>query len=171
MIELEKTFLIKFLPENLKKCKFKEVIDIYFPKNSSHPKIRLRKSGDNYELTKKEPVNEGDASHQNEQTIILTKPEFEALSAVEGKKVHKLRYYYQYKGRIAEIDVFQGNLKGLVVVDFEFKKIEDKDDFEIPDFCLADITQEDFIAGGMICGKSYGDIEQNLKKFNYKKIE
>ncbi|MBU2590191.1 MAG: hypothetical protein KKA65_00865 [Nanoarchaeota archaeon] len=171
MIELEKTYLAKFIPEGLKDCKFKEVIDVYFPKASAHPKLRLRKSSDNYEMTKKEPVNEGDASHQKEQTILLTKPEFEALLEIEGKKVHKLRYYYEYKGRIAEVDVFQGELHGLVVVDFEFKEMKNKDNFEMPEFCLADITQEDFIAGGMVCGKSYKDIEEDLNRFNYKKLE
>ena len=40
----------------------------------------------------------------------------------------------------------------------------------MPDFCLADVTQEKFIAGGMICGKSYEDIEKELKRFNYVKL-
>ena len=40
----------------------------------------------------------------------------------------------------------------------------------MPDFCLKEVTQELFIAGGMICGKSYEDIEENLKRFNYLKL-
>lgn len=40
----------------------------------------------------------------------------------------------------------------------------------MPDFCLADITQEDFIAGGMICGKTYADIESEVQRFGYVKI-
>jgi len=72
MIELERTFLVKIIPENLKSCRFNEIIDIYIPKTAEHPTLRLRKNGNTFELTKKEPVNDGDASHQNEQTIILT---------------------------------------------------------------------------------------------------
>ena len=168
MIELEKTYLAKRIPD-LKNCRSKEIIDIYIPASSEHPKLRLRKNGDKYEMTKKEQAVKGDASHQIEQTIILTKIEFDALAKIEGKKVHKIRYYYEYKGRTAEIDVFQGELKGLVLVDFEFDRMEDKDSFEMPDFCLADVTQEDFIAGGMICGKSYKDIEKDLKRYDYSK--
>lgn len=170
MIELEKTYLAKFLPENLRNCKHKEIIDIYFPKHIAHPNLRLRKSGDQFEMTKKLLVNEGDASHQKEHTIPLTEDEFNVLSMVEGKKVRKLRYYSEYKGRVAEVDVFQDDLFGLVVVDFEFETIEEKDAFEIPEFCLMDVTQEEFIAGGMICGKSYDDIEKDLSRFDYEKL-
>ena len=171
MIELEKTYLAKKLPKNLKSCKFKEIIDVYIPKSNDHPKLRLRKNGDKFELTKKEPVNDGDASHQEEQTIILTETEFNALNQqLDGKRVHKIRYFYNYNGRTAEFDIFQGGLAGLVVVDFEFATIDEKDNFQMPDFCLIDITQEVFIAGGMICGKTYKDIEDNLKKFEYSKL-
>ena len=71
----------------------------------------------------------------------------------------------------AEIDVFQGALKGLVLVDVEFETVEEKDAFEMPEFCLVEVTQEEFIAGGMLCGKSYEDIEEGLKRYNYSRIE
>lgn len=170
MVELELTYLVKYLPANLTDLPSKEVIDIYFPKNEDHPKLRLRKSGDSYEITKKQPVKEDDASNQIEQTIVLNKAEYEQLVKIEGKKVHKIRYYYPFKERAAEIDVFQGELSGLIVVDFEFDSLEEKSSFAMPEFCLADITQEKFIAGGKICGKSYQDIATELDRFGYKKI-
>ncbi len=170
MIELERTYLAKYLPKGLSNCKSKEIIDIYIPKSSIHPTLRIRKNGNEYEITKKEPVKGNDSSHQREQTIILTESEFMELAQLDGKRVSKIRYCYNYNGRTAEIDVFQGPLKGLVVVDFEFEEIGEKDSFEMPNFCLADVTQEKFIAGGMICGKSYEDIENDLKRFNYSKL-
>ncbi|MBT5021581.1 hypothetical protein HOK51_00305 [Candidatus Woesearchaeota archaeon] len=171
MIELEKTFLAKTLPDNLKNCKFKEIIDVYIPKTSEHPKLRLRKNGDKFEFTKKNPVNDDDASHQKEQTIILTETEFNVLNLqLEGKQVRKLRYFYEHNEQIAEFDIFQNELKGLVLIDFEFPNMDEKDNFQMPDFCLFDITQEIFIAGGMICGKSYADMEHKLNRFNYKKL-
>lgn len=143
---------------------------MYIPQSLDHPVVRIRKNGETYEITKKQPVKEGDASHQDEQTITLTETEFNELMKLEGKKVSKIRYYYPYKGRIAEIDVFTGKLRGLVLVDFEFENLTEKDSFVMPEFCLADVTQETFVAGGMVCGKSYEDIEENLKKYSYKKI-
>lgn len=40
----------------------------------------------------------------------------------------------------------------------------------MPDFCLAEVTEEDFVAGGVICGKSYADIESELARFGYEKL-
>jgi len=169
MIEYELTYLAKYLPD-LSNSKHKEIIDIYFPESKRHPDLRLRKNGDKYEMTKKCPTNDEDSSVQLEQTIILEKEEFEALSKVSKRIVRKIRYYYSYKDKIAEIDVFQDNLKGLVLVDVEFSDETEKAKFKTPNFCLVEITQEEFIAGGMLSGKSYSDIEQNLKKYNYKKL-
>lgn len=170
MIELEKTYLLKSIPKNLKNAKFKEIIDIYFPKNSIHPKLRLRKNGKRFEITKKEPLDKEDSSIQKEQTILLSQEEFSALSKVNGKKIHKLRYYLDYNSQTAEIDVFKGDLAGLVMADFEFKTEEEKSNFKIPDFCLIDVTQEEFIAGGMLCGKKYEDILPKLNSLKYQKI-
>ena len=111
MMELEKTYLVKKLPEGLKDCKVKEIIDVYIPAASEHPTLRIRKNGApkpaerdgqaTYEATKKEAVNEGDSSRQEEQTIIVTEAEFNALAKLDGKKVRKLRYYYNHNGNTA----------------------------------------------------------------------
>ncbi len=169
MKEVERTFLAKQLPD-LSRCKSAEIIDIYIPKSDAHPKMRIRKNGDKFIITKKVPVKEKDASVYEEQNIFLTEDEFATFSVLDGKKVHKIRYEYFYKDKKAEIDVFQGSLSGLALVDFEFDTEQEKDAFEMPDFCLAEVTQEEFIAGGMLCGKSFEDIKDKLEKFGYKKV-
>jgi CYTH domain-containing protein len=170
MIELEKTYLAKNFPEGLAKCDSKKIVDVYLPANRTHPVLRLRQNGAKYELTKKTPVADNDASRQREQTIVLDAAEFRQLSQLAGKRVSKIRYFYEYEKRTAEIDVFQEDLKGLVLVDFEFSASAEKDVFVPPDFCLADVTAEKFVAGGMICGKKYSDLAVALNKFGYKKL-
>jgi CYTH domain-containing protein len=172
MIELERTFLAKSFPEGLKNCIFKEMLDIYLPDGMPHASIRIRKRGDKrFVITKKQPVNKNDHSKLKEETIVLTKEEFELLEkGVKGRRVHKLRYYYDYNGKIAEFDVFADKMKGLVLVDFEFETEEDKTNFQMPEFCLADVTQDKFVAGGMLCGKSYEDIQEELDNYDYTKL-
>jgi CYTH domain-containing protein len=170
MIELERTYLAKNLPKDLEVYPKKEVFDLYIPESHPHPVIRLRKNGDKYEMTKKEPVSGSDSSIQEEQTIALEKDEFDALLRVQGRALRKIRYNYKKDGFNFDLDVFKDRLEGLVVVDIEFEKEKDKDSFVAPDFCLKDVTQEKFIAGGMLAGKSYEDIEKNLKNLGYKKI-
>ncbi|MBN2142485.1 hypothetical protein JW711_04095 [Candidatus Woesearchaeota archaeon] len=171
MIEIEKTYLAKSIPPEALKGRSKEIIDFYIPPSRAHPDLRIRKNGDEYEITRKIPAGDGtDKGKQVEMTIPLSKEEFESLSQAPGKKIHKIRYLMDYKGLTAEVDVFQGDLQGLVLVDFEFENPEVSDAFEMPDFCLAEVTQEQFIAGGMLCGKRYEDIRAELEKFKYEKL-
>ena len=167
MIELELTYLAKSLPDNLKDCPSKKIIDLYVENGTDHADLRIRRNGDTYELTRKTLLEEGDASKQLEVTISLNSEEFESLSGTMSRKVEKTRYFFQHEGRTAEFDIFEGSLAGLIVVDFEFENEEEKAAFVMPDFCLADITQETFIAGGVLAGKKYKDIKSSLGKFNY----
>ncbi len=170
MIELERTFLAKRLPSFLR-CKKTEVLDIYIPTYFDHPKIRIRKLGDKYELTKKYQIDEADHFRLIEENINLSEGEFCALEKeLKGKRVHKIRYFFNWKGKIAEFDVFQGDLIGLVLVGVKFTHEEEMYSFKMPDFCLADITEEDFTSGSFLCGKSYKEIENHLSKFNYKQL-
>lgn len=170
MLELEKTYLAKCLPEDLAKCEATEIQDSYIPAEDAHPKMRIRKKGDRYEITKKVRLDASDASAQEEQTMTLSAEEYAALAPVPGKRLRKIRYEYPAGEQVAEIDIFQDGLAGLVVVDVEFDSPAEKEAFPIPDFCLAEVTQEEFIAGGMLCGKSYGDIEDALRRFGYEKL-
>lgn len=170
MLEYELTFLAKYIPEDLHKSKSREILDIYLPSTKDHCDLRIRKNGNSYEITRKSPIDDNDISIQNEQNISLSEEEFKELSQVKGKRLRKIRYKYPHQNRLADVDVFLDNLKGLVLIEFEFNNEEEKNQFEYPDFCLADVTQEYFAAGGMLAGKKYDDIEQELGKFGYEKI-
>lgn len=170
--EFELTFLIKEIPKNfsLEETPSKEILDIYLPTVSNHAILRIRKQGEIFEITKKTPVSGTDSSHQNENTIPLSKEEFEELSTLQGKRVRKIRYYYTENDIVYEIDVFQDSLQGLILVDIEFLSNIEKENFVAPNWTLVDITQEKFIAGGVLAGKSYKDIEPSLTQYSYKKF-
>lgn len=168
-LELELTFLVKELPKEIENVEPVRILDIYIPETSDHCRLRLRQKGDKYEITKKTPVTEGDASEHIERTIPLTKQEFDALAKCSQKTVVKNRYKAKIDGKIAEVDVFLEKLKGLVLIDFEFNSREEKDSFQSPTVVLADVTQEEFIVGGVLAGKSYDDIIPELNRFNYQK--
>ena len=169
MEEIELTFLPKSLP-SLAGCESKEILDIYLPSTARHPHLRIRHSGEKYEITNKEPITQGDASHQLETTIKLGSEEFDELAQVPGKRISKTRYFYKENGHTYEIDVFHGNLEGLVVVEIEFSSLQEKSEFRAPEWLLVEITQEEFIAGGMLCGKSYADVADKLASFGYEKV-
>jgi CYTH domain-containing protein len=170
MEEIELTYLAKEIPMGLVNVPHKDLLDIYIPSSAEHPSLRIRKFGDKCEITKKQPVREGDSSRQIETTIPLTSEEFSEFAQLAGKRVHKTRYYYKEGGIDYEVDVFRDALAGLVLVDVEFDSVEKKDAFTAPVWCLAPVKQEKFVAGGMLCGKRYADIENDLNRFEYKKL-
>ncbi|MBA4319542.1 MAG: hypothetical protein C0412_14165 [Flavobacterium sp.] len=170
-IELERTYLLKYFPEGIKEKKSIEIFDIYIPKSVDHAILRIRQKGESFEMTKKEPLQGNDSSEQQEHTIKLSKEEFSELAVVDGKKLHKMRYLCPCGKKTAEIDVYLDDFEGLCLVDFEFESIEEKNKFNPPDFCLAEITQEKFCAAGWLAGKKYSDIEQFLDKYGYKKLK
>jgi CYTH domain-containing protein len=169
-IELELTYLASRLPSEIEGVQPVHMVDVYVPETAPHPHLRLRQKNDKYEVTKKEPIDGADKSESLEQTIPLTKDEFEALMGASSKRVEKDRYKVAIVGKQAEVDVFKGALSGLVLIDFEFKTSQEKDSFVAPDCCLADVTQEEFIAGGILSGKSYQDIFPRLEAYNYKSL-
>ncbi len=169
--ERERTFLLREKPKGLNRVKSLEIFDIYLPTKEKHPILRIRKAGKKYTFTKKKPLFKGDASIQGEETIILSKKEYEELIKIKGRRLRKIRYYYPFKKRVAEIDIYLDKLKGLAMVDFEFKNKKEKANFSIPDFCLVEVTQNAEIAGGILAGKGYKEIKSFLDKYSYQKIK
>ena len=169
MEEFELTYLPKELPKAVWNAPAKETLDIYIPTTLEHPTLRIRRSGNTHEITKKAPIAD-DSSHQLETTIPLSADEFADLEMLPGKRISKTRYYYEEKDVEYQVDVFREGLEGLVLVDIEFKSHAEKSAFRPPTWLLVEVTQEKFIAGGMLCGKKYGDIEKQLEAFGYKKL-
>lgn len=172
-IELERTFLLKYKPNGMESSPKCEIFDIYFPEEERHPALRLRsRDGKKFEMTKKVDMSKTDMTEKEEHTIILSENEFLSLAKSGGKKVKKIRYYYKMPdGSDAEIGIFLDDLAGLTLVDFEFKTREEKEKFLMPDFCLLEVSQDEVLAGGMLAGKSYLQIEKHLQEnYNYKKI-
>jgi CYTH domain-containing protein len=177
MIELERelTFLVEKLPEDLLKFPSKIVADNYFPRDAKHPILRLRQNGAKYEITKKQPADStdggktGDSSRQIEQTIPLTRAEYDFLNQLDGKRLIKRRFFYKIGDLTAEIGVHLGDLTGLVLADFEFDSEAAMRDFVKPDWCGADVSQEIITAGGILAGKTLDDILPTLsEKYGYK---
>jgi len=144
------------LPPGLASWPLVGLIDVYIPSDRSvHPRARLRKKGDYVEPTRKIPLAARDASAHSEITISLSREEYIELSGSSGRRVEEIRYAGSIGGYPAEVDVFVGALKGLVLIDFEFGSREELDQFVVPSLCPADVTQEDFVAGGLLAGRSF----------------
>ncbi len=158
MLEIEKTFLVKNIP-NLTPVKQIKIKQGYI---SSPPSpLRIRQKGGVFELTKKIPLKENDYSSNEEINILLTEYEFNKLWTQVEKFLEKSRYCIDIgENLIAELDIFEGDLSGLVFVEVEFPSQEIMESFVPPEWFGKDVTQEDFSSNSFLAGKTFDEIKK-----------
>ena len=160
MLEIEKKFLVKNIPnlESIKQTKIKQGY-ISFPPSP----LRIRQKGELFELTKKIPLKENERGSNEEINILLTEYEFNKLWTQVEKFLEKSRYCIDIGGNLtAEIDIFEGDLSGLVWVEVEFPSQKIRDSFVPPEWFGKDITQEYFSANSFLAGKKFDEIKEFL---------
>ncbi|MCI9080350.1 MAG: CYTH domain-containing protein [Lachnospiraceae bacterium] len=135
-MEIEKKFLIKSLPSNLGQYKKKDIEQGYL---CLAPVVRIRKSNSQYILTYKSLLPGTGSSISgvrvnNELEAALTKEGYEHLrEKTDGYIIKKTRYLIPLPdGHTGELDIFEGNLKGLYFIEVEFADEEDAAGFVPP---------------------------------------
>jgi CYTH domain-containing protein len=115
-LEIERKFLIRRLPRNLKRYRHAEIAQGYLAiDRRAH--VRLRKKGRSHTLTYKR----GPARSREEREIQLNPAQFAILwPATKGARLMKTRYYLPYKGLTIELDIFHGSHEGLMLAEVEF---------------------------------------------------
>ncbi len=169
MQETELTFLAKYIPEDFSKKNYIDLIDSYFFETGESI-FRTRKKWNKLMLTKKEVDPSGDKSIHQEYTIPLSQKEYDQFTILPTKKTIKRRYFYKKDGYVFEIDVLWWNLKWLVLIDVEFTNKEARDLFIMPDFCLADVTQDEWVRWWTIAWQTYENLQSILDSYWYQKI-
>ena len=69
-----------------------------------------------------------------------------------------------------EIDIFMGNLAGLCKAEFEVSDKQTATDFVMPPFCLVDVTDTEWLAGGKLGGVSYVELSERLTELYYQPL-
>ncbi|MFT4532652.1 MAG: adenylate cyclase [Candidatus Saccharimonadales bacterium] len=169
-LEVELTFLASDLPPEISGGKPQILKDVYVNRSNGLWILRLRKRDNYFELTKKLKLSPTDHSLHEETNIEITEDEYNILAPCSELVIEKKRYKVDIEGRSAEVDVFGGRLKGLVLIDFEFPSVTDRDAFSAPKYCLYDATQDKEISAGVLVGKSYSDMEEWLTTKGYKNL-
>lgn len=134
-MEIERKYLVKALPENLESYQQKRICQGYLCTN---PVVRIRRSDDEYFLTYK---GKG-LMVREEHEFPLTAEAFEhMLPKIDGILIDKIRYLIPLdEAHTAELDVFQGVLAPLRLVEVEFESMEDADSFVAPEWFGDDVT-------------------------------
>ena len=162
LIERERRFLVD--PSGLGELlarPFRHVHDIYI----ENSRMRLRRvsvpeEGEVvYKLCKKyEPLSPSETPITN---IYLSLSEYEVLAGLGGRHITKRRYDVLHGQRSFSVDVFEGELEGLVLAE------TDVADGEVPDFpawIVRDVTADRRFTGGELSRTSFAFLASVLSE-------
>ena len=104
------------------------------------PEVRVRRRGGRAFLT----VKSAGGRVRVEEEIEIEPDRFERLwPLTEGLRIEKTRYEIDAgDGLVIELDIYAGDLEGLVVAEVEFASEEAADGFAPPDWLGPDVTED-----------------------------
>jgi CYTH domain-containing protein len=137
MTEIERKFILEKFPNYEYKAKI-QIIQFYICSENDKI-IRVRKIGDKYNIGFKK----GKGMSRTEIEIDIDEQNFQNLSKLEMKnKIKKNRYLFELENYTAEIDVFEDNLKGLIIAEVEFKNKKLAENFVPPEWFGKEVTND-----------------------------
>lgn len=88
-------------------------------------------------------VKAGRGIARTEVETELSPDQAEALwPHTEGRRIEKVRYRIPVDGAVAELDIYEGMLAGLLTVEVEFSSTENANRFQPPDWFGLDVTND-----------------------------
>ncbi|MFI5025367.1 MAG: CYTH domain-containing protein [Solirubrobacterales bacterium] len=134
-MEVERKFLVN-APPDLGGVEADEIEQGYLAIGSDG-EVRLRRKGDRLLLTAKR----GSGLSRDEAEVELDRASFDELWALtEGRRLRKRRHVLPHADRKIELDVYGGDLEGLVVAEIDFPSEEEAKAFEPPGWLGEEVT-------------------------------
>ncbi len=131
-----------------------------------HSHLRLRTLTDSatgrefIKLTKK--LVTGSPYEQLVGSIPLSPMEYEFIAALPGDRLRKVRHYHFHEGNVFSIDVFEGELAGLVLCEVETADLDALMRIDLPDYCVRDVSEETLFTGGQLSRASREEVARRL---------
>ena len=166
-VERERRFLLADLPEGLKRADHHlQITDNYI----TGTRLRIRKVRDPrtnkwvVKFTQKFAPDPEDLSRTIITNLYLNATEAETLSIFEANEVRKNRYYFDFEGRRFSIDMFLGDLFGLVLAEVSFETDAELEGFPKPPFVIADVTNNSIFSGGRLSELTFADVREEIQR-------
>jgi CYTH domain-containing protein len=161
-IERERRFLLHRFPLNARVERIRRITDRYIDSTT----LRLRKmTEDNgataFKLTQKIPARDIGGQQGFIVTMYLTEKEHAVLAQLPAHELSKTRHSVPPFG----IDVFEGELAGLVLVEAEFDSVAAADALIIPHFISHEVFGDDRFTGGHLARASRQEVERALLEY------
>jgi adenylate cyclase len=138
-VEIERKFLVEEFPAGLDWVDERALRQGYVALDG-RTEVRIRDDAGSWRLT----VKHGGGLRRVEEDIEIDARRGEALwSLTEGRRVEKRRHRMDYGGAVLEVDVFEGDLEGLIVAEAEFDDEAAATAFAPPTWFGREVTDDD----------------------------
>ncbi len=114
-------------------------------------------------LTKK--FESDSAYYQTVGRILLSVGEYDLFTRLEADCIRKTRHYHEYLGLTFSIDVFEGELAGLLLCEIESEDVKEIMDAQPPPYAGPEVTEDAFFTGGNLCRVSRNELSRKLSQF------
>jgi CYTH domain-containing protein len=137
-MEVERKFLVAE-PPDLADTEANEIEQGYLAIGADG-EVRLRRKGEKLVLTAKR----GSGISREEAEIELDRESFEGLwPLTQGRRLQKRRHLIPNGDLTIELDVYEGELEGLVVAEVEFPSEDEARSFEPPEWIGREVTGDE----------------------------
>ena len=164
-VERERRYLLQDLPEGLTRADpHLQITDNYI----TGTRLRIRKVRDprtnkwTVKFTQKFAPNSLDFSRTIITNIYLNALEAETLAVFDANEIRKNRYSFEFEGRKFSVDMFLGDLFGLVLAETSFETDAELDSFSTPAFAIADVTSNELFTGGKLCELTFANLREEI---------
>jgi adenylate cyclase len=139
-IEIERKFLVAEPPSDLDRWPSTTIAQGYLAVADDGTEVRVRRRDDSASLT----VKSGRGRVRVEEEMEIEADRFERLwPLTEGRRIEKTRYEIPAgDGLTIELDVYAGDLDGLVTAEVEFDSEDAAEAFAAPDWLGRDVTDD-----------------------------
>jgi len=140
-VEIERKFIVNpdLLPGSPDDYEHSTIRQGYLTIGLDGSEARVRDKAGKYSITVK---TAGDLV-RGEWEVEISESQFETLwPATEGKRIEKTRFKSRHGEHVIELDIYEGELEGLVIAEIEFEDVQSAEQFEAPAWLVRDVTQE-----------------------------
>src|SRR5436190_3221677 len=166
-VERERRYLLLDLPEGMTRADHHlQITDNYI----TGTRLRIRKVRDPrtnkwvVKFTQKFAPNPEDLSRTIITNTYLNATEAETLGIFEANEIRKNRYPFEFEGQKFSVDMFLGDLFGLVLAELSFETDEALDAFPKPAFAIADVTNNEIFSGGRLSELRFEDVREEIAR-------
>jgi CYTH domain-containing protein len=136
-VEIERKYLVPAVPDGLEGHRSEPIQQGYLAVAPDGVEVRLRRRGESTVVT----VKSGPADVRVEEEIAIDERRFSALwPLTAGRRLSKTRYYVPVGEMVAEVDVYDDHLAGLITAEVEFPSLEASGRFAPPAWLGREVT-------------------------------